>query len=232
MAARRPSDTTQISPKQLQVLKEAARQVSGCYSATIGELAQALNISRPTAFEHIAALRRKKLLTQSEGKARSLRLTPAGEKLLNRFLRGEQNLAPDSFPEIADTCDMPGLTLRGRVCAGCGIEAIEEQTSFSLGEVFGARGELFVLQVTGRSMINAGIEDGDFVMCRSSHLADNGQLVIALIDESQATLKRFYRDAKAVRLQPENDAFEPIISTDCTIQAVVIGLIRKFKKIS
>lgn len=229
MAARRPSET-QISPKQLQVLKEAARQASGCCSATIGELAQALNISRPTAFEHIAALRRKKLLTRSEGRARSLHLTPAGEKLLDDSGRLNRSTVPHAAPAAASACDMPHLTLRGRVCAGYGIEAVEEQTPFSLGEVFGARDELFILQVTGRSMINAGIEDGDYVMCRSTRIADNGQLVVALIDDNQnATLKRFYRDAKAVRLQPENDAFEPIVSTDCSVQAVVIGLIRKFK---
>lgn len=229
MAARRLSDT-QVSPKQLQVLKEAARQASLCYSATIGELAQALSISRPTAFEHIAALRRKNLLTRSAGRARSLHLTPAGEKLLSKSIRSDQSVALHAAPEIEPASDMQGLTLRGRVCAGYGIEAVEEQTPFSLGEVFGARDELFILQVTGRSMINAGIEDGDYVMCRSTRIADNGQLVVALIDDNQnATLKRFYRDAKAVRLQPENDAFEPIVSTDCSVQAVVIGLIRKFK---
>jgi repressor LexA len=231
MPAPRKSDIPQLSPKQLQVLREVARQASGCYSATIGELAQALNISRPTAFEHLAALRKKNLLTQSAGKARSLHLTPAGEKLLNKSVGAKPNAAFHAAPQRTPACQMPGFTLRGRVSAGYGIEAIEEQTPFSLGEVFGAPGELFVLQVTGKSMINAGIDDGDFVMCRSASVADNGQLVVALIDDDQnATVKRFYRDASAVRLQPENDAFDPILSTDCTIQAVVIGLIRKFKK--
>jgi len=222
MTTRQPSALPQLSPRQLQVLKEVASHASLCYSVTIGELAQALNISRPTAFEHIAALRRKKLLTQSEGRARSLRLTPAGEKLLSRSL---EHSAFDT-----SSADMPAFTLRGRVCAGYGIEAVEEQAPFSLTEVFGTPGELFVLQVTGQSMINAGIEDGDYVMCRSTRVADNGQLVVALLDDQHsATLKRFYRDQKAVRLQPENDAFEPILSTDCSIQAVVIGLVRKFK---
>ena len=77
-------------------------------------------------------------------------------------------------------------------------------------------------------MIDAGIHDGDFVICRGAQTAENGQIVIALLDDEQATMKRFFRDKKAARLMPANDAFEPIYSTTCRIQAVVVGAVKRF----
>ena len=210
-----------ITPKQLQVLQQIGSfQKNRCYLATIGELAQSLGISRATAYEHIAALREKKLLAQSTGKARCLKLTGRGEKLLEQSIQLEQN---NQDPVLE------GICLCGRVSAGYGIDAIEEKQPFSLGEVFGNRGDVFALRVCGQSMTGAGINDGDYVMCRQAATADNGQLVVALLDDGEnATLKRFFKDAAAVRLQPENDAFEPILSRNCRIQAVVVGVVRQF----
>jgi len=212
---------TSITPKQLQVLRQISSfQRNRCYSATIGELAQAIGISRPTAYEHIAALREKNLLSRSTGRARCLRLTARGVKLLKQ--------AEHSAP-VCDETEHGSIYLRGRVCAGYGIDAIEEHQPFSLGDVFGNRGDLFALQVRGQSMTGAGIHDGDYVICRHTESADNGQLVVALLDDGEnATLKRFYRDKDAIRLQPENDAFEPILSRHCRIRAVVVGLVRHF----
>jgi len=153
-----------------------------------------------------------------------LKLTARGEKLLKQTLQlhGEQvsNATDNNFQTIY---------LRGRVSAGYGIDAIEEKQTFSLGNVFGNQGDIFALRICGKSMINAGINDGDYVMCRHTATADNGQLVIALLDDGEnATLKRFFKDEYAIRLQPENDAFEPIFSKTCQIQAVVVGLVRHF----
>lgn len=220
MASPTISPQSAVTPKQLQVLVQIGNfQKNRCYFATIGELAQTLRISRPTAYEHIAALREKKLLAQSTGKARCLKLSAHGEKLL------DQKAQCEAFDEVPAS----SITLRGRVSAGYGIDAIEENRPFSLSEVYGDRGDLFALQVCGRSMIDAGICDGDYVICRQSAAAENGQLVVALLDDGEnATLKRFFRDKDAVRLQPENDAFEPILSRHCRIQAVVVGLVRRF----
>lgn len=217
----RLTTSTEITPKQFQVLRQIGSfQRNRCYSATIGELAQALAISRPTAYEHIAALREKKLLVQSTGKARCLKLTAAGVRLLNQAGECEQGIDRQSREQIC---------LRGRVSAGYGIDAIEEDQPFSLGDVFGNDGDVFALEVKGQSMVNAGIHDGDYIMCRSAATAQNGQLVVALLgDGNSATVKRFFRDVAAVRLQPENDVFEPILSRNCRIQAVVVGLIRRF----
>jgi repressor LexA len=220
---------TQITPKQLETLRQVEHFLrSQCYSATIGELATALNISRTTAYEHIAGLREKRLLVRSTGKARCLRLTHSGERLLEQAREIE---ADQSAENGSDECvhDRPGgIFLRGRVSAGYGIEAIEEQTPFSLPETFGDSRDIFVLEVCGESMIDAGIGDGDFVICKSAQTANDGQIVIAMLEDEQATMKRFYRDKKAARLMPANDAFEPIYSTTCRIQAVVIGAVKQF----
>ncbi|MHC4998300.1 MAG: transcriptional repressor LexA [Planctomycetota bacterium] len=209
---------TQITPKQLETLRQVENFLrSQCYSATIGELAAALNISRTTAYEHIAGLREKGLLVRSTGKARCLRLTSSGERLLEQAREIEASQAVESEP---DEC--------GRVSAGYGIEAVEEQTPFSLPAAFGSADDIFVLEVCGESMIDAGIDDGDFVICKSAQTANDGQIVIAMLEDEQATMKRFYRDKKAARLMPANDAFEPIYSTTCRIQAVVIGAVKQF----
>jgi repressor LexA len=155
-------------------------------------------------------------------------LTPSGERLLEqaREIEAAQSDGGGSNEFAHDTPG--GIFLRGRVSAGYGIEAVEEQTPFSLPETFGNRQDIFVLQVCGESMIDAGISDGDFVICKSAQTANDGQIVIAMLDDEQATMKRFYRDKKAARLMPANDAFEPIYSTTCRIQAVVIGAVKQF----
>lgn len=216
-----------ITPRQLETLRQVENFLrSQCYSATIGELATALNISRTTAYEHIAGLREKRLLMRSTGKARCLRLTPAGEKLLEQAREYEQ--ADGEGFDASSTDGSGGIFLRGRVSAGYGIEAIEEHTPYSLPDTFGHANDIFVLQVCGKSMIDAGIDDGDYVVCKSAQTANNGQIVIAMLDDDQGTMKRFFRDEKAAKLMPANDAFEPIYSTTCRIQAVVIGAIKQF----
>lgn len=220
---------TQITPKQFDMLRQVENfQKSRCYSATIGELAAVLNISRTTAYEHIASLREKGLLVRSTGKARCLGLTNPGEKLLEQARQFETDLSglDSSNTSAEETAEK--LFLRGRVSAGYGIEAIEEQTPFSLPDFFGSRGDVFVLQVCGQSMIDAGFNDGDYVICRQAQTADNGQIVIALLDEERATMKRFFKDPTTARLMPENDAFEPIYSNHCRIQALVIGVVKRF----
>lgn len=218
-----------ITPKQLKALRQVQNfQQNRCYSATIGELAQSLSISRTTAYEHIASLREKRLLAKSTGKARCLKLTAAGERLLEQAGQYPEDPVYESEPDYGDQQSRGSIMLRGRVCAGYGVDAIEEHTPIDLPDHFGHSDDLFALQVTGQSMIDAGIHDGDTVICRQASAADNGQIVIALLEDEQATIKRFYRDPKAARLMPANDAFEPIYSDTCRIQAVVVGLIRRF----
>jgi repressor LexA len=117
--------------------------------------------------------------------------------------------------------------LAGRVAAGAPLEAIENVEHLSLTGCFGGGDDLFALEVSGQSMVNEDIREGDYVICRRSGVAQNGQLVVAIVDEQDATLKRFYKEADRVRLQPANDDYQPIYSNNCRIEAVVIGLVRK-----
>ncbi len=120
------------------------------------------------------------------------------------------------------------IPLVGTVAAGAPIEAVEDTQLLSLSSHFAPDDNIFALQVKGDSMLDDDIRDGDYVICRSTLVADNGQLVIAIVDNENATIKRFYKEKTQVRLQPSNDNCNPIYSDNCHIEAVVIGLLRKF----
>lgn len=212
--------SAQLTPRQLQLLKMVAGfQENRCYSPTFGEMAAELNISRTTIFEHIAELRKKGLLCGSSNKARSLTLSQAACALLS-------SLAGRNVP--CDPKEPAGIPLAGKVAAGAPVEAIENVESLSLTSCFGNSDDLFALEVTGNSMIDEDIRQGDYVICRRTRIAENGQLVIAIVDEENATLKRFYREPNRARLQPANDDYEPIYTDNCRIEAIVIGLVRRF----
>ncbi len=218
----RPRDTDPIdglTPKQLQVLRHiAAFHDRQRYSPTIAELARQLHLSRSTVFEHLGELQRKSLLTTSPGRARSLRVTSRGRRLL------ESTSADVSYDEPP----LMGVPLLGRIAAGLPAEAVENADSVSLRSCFGTGDELFALQVSGDSMIEENIRPGDYVICRRADAAENGQIVVAFVEEGQATLKRFYREKDRARLQPANSRYDPIYSSNCRIEAVVVGLLRKF----
>lgn len=120
------------------------------------------------------------------------------------------------------------MPLLGTVAAGEPIEAIENRESLSLSSYFAYGDRTFALEVKGDSMIDDGICDGDVVICRRSEVADNGQIVVAIVDDQNATLKRFYKEKSRARLQPANDDYAPIYSDNCRIEGVVVGLVRKF----
>jgi repressor LexA len=113
------------------------------------------------------------------------------------------------------------------VAAGMPIEAVENAESLSLSSCFGTGDDIFALEVKGDSMIGEDIHEGDYVVCRRSAVANDGQLVVAIVDQENATLKRFYNEKTRARLQPANDDYEPIYSYNCQIEAIVIGLVRK-----
>jgi len=219
MQLRRAEQMSRLTPRQLELLKAITGfKARRCYSPTIGELASELGVSRSTAFEHIAGLRKKGLLSTSAGRARSLKLTSRACELLSRVTDFDSNLHHQ--PPV-------GMPFVGRVAAGLPIEAVEDKDWLSLNTLFGGGDDTFVLEVTGDSMLGDDIHNGDYVICRRSSFADNGQLVVAVVDDEDATLKRFYRENGRVRLQPANDNYEPIYSDNCRIEAVVVGLVRK-----
>ena len=184
---------------------------------TIAELAEQLEISRTTVFEHIDALRKKGLLQGIKNKPRSLKLTPQASRLLEFDNDQTQTLNTRSQK----------LPLLGTVAAGAPIEAIENHETISMRDLFGNTDDIFVLQVTGDSMIDEQIYDGDYVVCKKATTANNGQIVIAIVDNENATIKRFHKETDRVRLEAANPAYQPIYSDNCRIEAVVLGLLRK-----
>jgi len=178
------------------------------YSPTMQEIGDHLRVSRVTVFEHIVALERKGLLRRGpRHSARSLQLVD--ETIFPRKKRSIK------FPLI------------GVIAAGRPVDAVEDNEMLDLEELFGKQGEMFCLRVSGDSMIEEHIRDGDYVICRQCNQARNGQTVVALLDGGEVTLKKFYREKGRIRLQPANPNFLPIyVVDDVQIQGVVVGVIR------
>ncbi len=199
-----------LTPKQLRILtliRDYQRKHG--YSPTMQELADTLGVTKVTVFEHVTGLEKKGLLRRSRHRARSLELT-------SRMV----------FPDESRTTIIP---LVGHIAAGSPIEAVENQEQIDLEELFSGRGGTFVLRVRGNSMIDEQIRDGDLVIVERRNTARNGETVVALLEDGDATLKKFYKEANRIRLQPANDDFEPIYANNVQIQGVVIGVLRTYR---
>jgi repressor LexA len=225
-----PASGEGLTPRQVQLINAIAGfRSSRGYLPTIGELAESLGVSRTTAFEHIEQLRKKELVLNQPGRARSLNLTSKARRRLSD-LRNHQPESSTGFQPVINTAKMavpPGIPLVGRVAAGLPVEAVENKDYLSIESCFGNTGDIFALEVKGDSMVGENIREGDYVICKKTATASNGQLVVAIVDNEDATLKRFYKENNLVRLQPANDSYEPIYSDNCRIEGVVIGLVRK-----
>jgi repressor LexA len=178
------------------------------YPPTVRDIGKAVGLaSSSTVHAHLSNLERIGLLRRDPSKPRAI-------EMLDRAAAGVRSLV------------QPGLPLVGHVSAGQPVlaeENIEDyvQTPSYAG---GEEGE-YLLRVQGESMKNIGILDGDLVVVRPQDVAENGEVVVALVGE-EATVKRFYREGDHVRLQPENDAIEPILSRDVRVLGKVVGLMR------
>ena len=133
--------------------------------------------------------------------------------------------------EFEDKSDkLVKVPLLGKISCGSPIEAIEQPNEFFdlPASLIPAKETIFTLRCSGDSMINVGILDGDFVIVQKQKVAKNGDIVVALTEDNEVTLKTFYKEKNYIRLQPENDTMEPIILANCTILGKAIGLYRKF----
>lgn len=206
-ASKKPQSS--LTPKQLRILtfiRDFSRAHG--YAPTMQELADEFEVSKVTIFEHITALQRKGYLKRLRHKARSVKLNDEIDFADERATR---------------------LPLAGTIAAGRPIEAIEEREVVDLEEMFVSPHGNYVLKVRGDSMIEDHIDDGDFVIVEKRETARDGEMVVALLEDNEATLKRFYRHAKGVRLQPANPNYKPIITPNVQIQGVVIGVLRKYR---
>jgi repressor LexA len=140
------------------------------------------------------------------------------------------NLAPRPAATVAPANDVLDIPLHGRIAAGMPIEALEGQSSLSVPAALLGPGEHFALEVSGDSMVEAGILDGDYALIRRSDMAQAGEIVVALIDESEATLKYFRKEGNMVRLDPANRAYEPqrYSPAQVRIQGRLAGLLRRY----
>lgn len=183
------------------------------YTPSYREIAQELGLASPaTVHQHISALREKGVvMTGEHGSARSIELLESA------------NVSPLAIV----------LPLAGLITAGEPIEAVEEREAIAVPSDFVVDSlNSYVLRVRGQSMIDDGILDGDFVVVERNPSPRNGDVVVALLDNAYATLKRFYRERDHIRLQPANRTMEPIIIRgDVNIQGVVRAVIRKFSPV-
>ena len=196
--------------RQIEILKFIHTRVTEKgYPPTVREIGEAVQLSSTsTVHGHLSRLEKKGLILRDPTKPRAIELTSSGlEKI---------DVQPNSIPML------------GVVTAGEPILAVEDASDFFPipPDLANSTGSLFMLTIRGESMINAGILDGDQVIVRKQQSAQNGDIVIAMTDEDEATCKRFFKEQDHIRLQPENDYQEPIILPDVTILRLVVGLYR------
>ena len=193
----------------LQYVKEY--MVSHGYPPTVREIANALHVSSPATVQaHLDGLAEKGYIKKGNNKNRTIELM-----VDNEFI-----------PKNETVIDVP---LLGKITAGSPIEAIENPDEFfSLPAYLIPKDkEVFTLKVSGESMINAGIHDGDIIIVERQNTARNGEIVVAMTEDNEVTLKTFYKEQNHFRLQPENDTMAPIILDNVFILGKAIGLYRK-----
>jgi repressor LexA len=183
------------------------------YSPSFEEICQGMGLSSlATVHKHISNLEKKGLLKRDYNRSRSIDVLP----IRGMFRRQ---------PKAADIA----LPLLGRIAAGQPIEAVENPETLSLGDITRSK-DVFVLQVKGESMKDEHIVDGDYVLVEKTESARDGEIVVALVDGTDATLKRLFREGSNIRLQPSNAAMKPIIvpAKSVQVQGRVIGVLRKY----
>ena len=202
-----------LTTRQEFILKAIKKLIAeNGYPPTVREIGKLTNLSSPATIHfHIEKLAEKGYIKKDSTKNRTLEL-----------------LVPNEYLEQND--DVIKVPLLGKVTAGTPIEAIETPAEvFSLPrELIPKNKEIFTLKVSGESMINVGIFDRDILIVERTNVAKNGDTVVAMNEDNEATVKTFYKENGYFRLQPENDTMQPIILKTVTILGKVIGLYRKF----
>lgn len=180
------------------------------YAPTLHDIANAIGVSSlATVHEHLLAMVKKGLIRKFEGEVRGLEITD---------------------PRYAYSASAIELSLLGFIAAGAPIDPINDPTSTVSvpTSLLSGKRRAFALKVRGNSMIEDGILDGDIVIIEQQNTADNGDIVVAILENGFATLKRFFREATRVRLEPANSSMSPIFAQNVRIQGKVVGVIRKY----
>lgn len=199
-----------ISNKQQEILNYIKEEIlKRGYPPAVREICEAVNLkSTSSVHSHLETLEKNGYIRRDPTKPRAI------------------EICDDSFQMVRT--EMVSIPVVGRVAAGEPILAEENiESYFPIPADIVPRGESFILKVKGDSMINVGIFSGDQIFVNACNTANNGDTVVALVDDS-ATVKTFYKEKDYIRLQPENDTMEPIIVKDAQILGKVVGLIRRF----
>lgn len=207
------------------------------YPPTLAELATALGLkNRMTVHQHLAALKKKGYVHWEPGLNRSLRVLPEALGLLGLNFE-EEDEPVESKPKLslveggsARSGHRHGIPLAGAIAAGNPIDAISTDEFLEVESRYGE--SCYALKVKGESMIEDGIFDGDFVIVKPNPSPLNGDVVVALLEDGSATLKRFFKEKSGYRLQPANSSMEPIfVPADAPpmVQGTVVGLFRKMQ---
>lgn len=194
--------------KQTEILEYIKSQIlNKGYPPSVRDICTAVNLkSTSSVHAHLETLEKNGYIRRDPTKPRAIEIIDDNFNLTRR--------------------EVVNVPLIGQVAAGQPLLAVENITSyFPIPAEFIPKEEVFMLNVKGESMVNAGIYDGDQIIVKQQSTASNGEIVVALVDDS-ATVKRFYKENGHIRLQPENDFMEPIIVDSCEIIGKVIGLIR------
>ncbi|MEB3102714.1 transcriptional repressor LexA [Ferviditalea candida] len=203
---------SKISSRQQAILEFIKQEVRDKgYPPSVREIGEAVGLaSSSTVHGHLERLEKKGLIRRDPTKPRAIEI-----------LNGDDDSA--MFP-----LSVARVPLIGKVTAGMPITATENiEDYFPLPEHFVRDENVFMLSVVGDSMIEAGIHNGDFVIVRQQQTANNGDIVVAMTEEDEATVKRFYKEKDHIRLQPENSSMKPIYLNSVTILGKVIGLFRE-----
>lgn len=183
------------------------------YPPSVREIGEAVGLaSSSTVHGHLSRLEKKGLIRRDPTKPRAIEITDPAD-IENHAITEQTALAP----------------VIGKVTAGIPITAVENVEEYiPLPKHMVENDQVFVLVIEGDSMIEAGIHDGDKVIVKKQPTANNGDIVVAMTEENEATVKRFFKEKNYIRLQPENSSMEPIILKNCVILGKVIGLFRTF----
>ncbi len=204
-----------LTEKQIRVLRffRDYRRDKGI-APTLDEAAQALGVSKITIHEHLNQLTLKGAIHRDRAKARAVAILHD----------------PDASDDPVAPAAIPTVPLIGMIAAGRPIEALEDRQELSLTELVPTGEQIYLLRVRGKSMIEDHIDDGDLVVVERRETANDGDIVVAILEGEEATLKRFYRERNgSIRLQPANSSMEPIFTTRVQVRGVVRGVIRRFR---
>ncbi|QRN86846.1 transcriptional repressor LexA [Clostridia bacterium] len=207
---------TDLTKRQEQIYHMIKRYVSEKgYPPTVREIAKAVGLhSISTVHTHLKNMEALGYIRRNHAMSRAIELVEMDDSI---------SVAPELLADV----QMVNVPLLGRVTAGIPIEAIENiQETYPLPlSLIGSR-DAYILEVVGESMIEAGINDGDLAIIEKKNTANNGEIVVAMLPDNEATIKRFYRENKRFRLQPENHTMEPIFADKVDILGKVIGIYR------